>query len=1171
MSSLIQYSFAESYIILTEEFPPYNYQKDGKIHGISTEITREILKRLEQPDNIQIKPWAEAYNETLNNDNTILFSTTRTAAREEQFKWVGPLVPNNTAFFAKKAAAISINNLDDAKKLHSIGVYKKDFGGLLLNSKGFKNLDSVIDNRENIVKLMNGQIDLWIINEITGKHMLKDAGLLDQIEKVFDVQKDYMYLAFHKNTADEVIVQWQTTLDEIKSDGTYAQIFSSWIMFSYSDDLKPKAQKLLKLSEQEILWIKAHPTIRVATDPDYAPFQFTDLNANSQGLANDYLKLIEKKLGLHFELLPSKSWNLSLEAVKNRKADMVAVAAKTTSRQKYMSFTSPYVSFPDVIITRKNIPEVNSIVELYGKTLASIEGFAINTYIIKYYPTIKISYKNNVAAVLKSVSMGESDATVLNVATASYAIEEENITNLRMGGDTDFAYQLAFASRNDWPSLNILLEKALLSINDKERKKLLRKWVSVSYIPTKSKEDNRTVQLTEEEKTWLKEHPIITAAPDPDWSPVEFFDAQGKYSGITADYIALLEKRLGIKFHMLRLDNWEEILQKVIEGKIDMLTAASITSEREKKLIFTKPYLKLNSVIVVNTKEKNSLTMDDLNGKVVTIVAGYANQEYMQREYPDIHLKEVANEKEGLQQVAYGKAYAYVGSIATTSYIIEKDTMVNLRFAGDGGYQWNLAFASHKDSILLNQILTKGLASISKEEQQNIFSKWVFLRKEGWRPSKEMIIAFFIIAAVFFVISIIIWNRMLAKKVKLRTLELNETLEISERLRKKADKAHNQAIQANLAKSRFFAAASHDLRQPLHALGLLISALKQGYQRHEKAKDTEIFALIDKSLSNQKELFSSILDASKLEAGAIKVSLQNLNCNSICQELENEFTVLANEKSLVLKINVEDDLIIYSDELILKRILKNLLSNAIRYTQQGEIKIEGKAKKDKIILSVSDSGPGISKHEQENVFKEFYQISALDNKSESKNQGLGLGLSIVSKLAALLNTKISLISEAEQGCIFSIILPKGTQEEFTERRVNQQVFNSCDLSKTNILVIDDDEDILKAMKHQLNSWECTVNTFTNHFDSLDYIRENKYQPDLIIIDYRLENGIKGTDVISEILSQFKKEIPVVFISADISSQRIEEIKKSGYQLLHKPVRPAVLRLMIQKQLKTNSV
>jgi len=220
---------------------------------------------------------------------------------------------------------------------------------------------------------------------------------------------------------------------------------------------------------------------------------------------------------------------------------------------------------------------------------------------------------------------------------------------------------------------------------------------------------------------------------------------------------------------------------------------------------------------------------------------------------------------------------------------------------------------------------------------------------------------------------------------------------------------------------------------------------------------------------------------------------------------------------------------------------------------------------------VSDSGPGISRHEQENIFKEFYQINALNNKSENKNQGLGLGLSIVSKLAELLNTKISLISEPEQGCIFSIILPEGVQEKFTDRRVNRQVFNSCDLSKINILVIDDDEDILKAMKHQLNSWGCIVNSFTNHFDSLNYITEKEYQPDLIIIDYRLENGIKGTNIILEILSQFKEDIPVVFISADISPKRSEEIKSSGYQLLHKPVRPAVLRLMIQKQLKINSV
>jgi len=146
-------------------------------------------------------------------------------------------------------------------------------------------------------------------------------------------------------------------------------------------------------------------------------------------------------------------------------------------------------------------------------------------------------------------------------------------------------------------------------------------------------------------------------------------------------------------------------------------------------------------------------------------------------------------------------------------------------------------------------------------------------------------------------------------------------------------------------------------------------------------------------------------------------------------------------------------------------------------------------------------------------------------------------------------------------------LLKGKEATILDRRINRGVLADWDLSQTNILVIDVDVGILEAMRLQLESWGSQVEAFSNHFDSIKLITEQQYQPDLIIIDYRLENGIKGTDVISEILTQFKTLIPVIFISAEISPETIQEIKSAGFQLLHKPVRPAALRMTLQRQLK----
>ena len=235
-SKLVEKSPTENHLtfrILTEEFPPYNFTDNEKISGISTEIVREILKKVNHPDKLEVLPWMQGYNLLQEENNIILFSTTRSPMREDLFKWVGPLVPNNTVFFAKKGSGISISSMDDARKVKSIGVYKDDFGELLLKKKGFNNLNSELDNKLNVKKLAEGKIDLWIINELTGRHMAMVAGLADKIEKVYEVQKDYMYMAFSKNTPDIVIKEWQYVLELLKDDGIISQIYSKRILSSY--------------------------------------------------------------------------------------------------------------------------------------------------------------------------------------------------------------------------------------------------------------------------------------------------------------------------------------------------------------------------------------------------------------------------------------------------------------------------------------------------------------------------------------------------------------------------------------------------------------------------------------------------------------------------------------------------------------------------------------------------------------------------------------------------------------------------------------------------------------------------------------------------------------------------------------------------------------------------
>ncbi|MGL1932924.1 MAG: transporter substrate-binding domain-containing protein [Desulfotalea sp.] len=220
--------FAKDFKIMTEEYPPYNYTDNGKITGLSTDVVLAIAKKIGHPTDMKMLPWARAYGLIQKGSGQILFSMTRTEARESLFKWVGPVAKNKWVFFAKKGSNISISSLDDAKKVGKIGTYKDDATESFLKEQGFKNNVSVINDDKNIPKLMAGRIDLWIVGEIQGIYKAKKQNMSGDLEKVFDVKDTELYIAFSKDTADVDVEKWQTALDEMKADGSYDAILKKY-------------------------------------------------------------------------------------------------------------------------------------------------------------------------------------------------------------------------------------------------------------------------------------------------------------------------------------------------------------------------------------------------------------------------------------------------------------------------------------------------------------------------------------------------------------------------------------------------------------------------------------------------------------------------------------------------------------------------------------------------------------------------------------------------------------------------------------------------------------------------------------------------------------------------------------------------------------------------------
>jgi signal transduction histidine kinase/integral membrane sensor domain MASE1 len=390
--------------------------------------------------------------------------------------------------------------------------------------------------------------------------------------------------------------------------------------------------------------------------------------------------------------------------------------------------------------------------------------------------------------------------------------------------------------------------------------------------------------------------------------------------------------------------------------------------------------------------------------------------------------------------------------------------------------------------------------------------------------------------------------------IALENVRLFEALQVSTR----------ELGEANRAKSRFIAAASHDLRQPLHALGLFVARL-QG--RVKAAERSRIVEQIDASVAAMNELFNDLLDMSKLDSGVVAPNISEFPIAQLLERTESTFSATARNKGLSLRI-VGNSAWVRSDLILLERILLNLVSNAVRYTARGKVLVGCRLRGRKLRIDVCDSGPGIPVDEHISIFREFYQLGG---PRRERQGGMGLGLAIVDRLCRLLKHEIDFASELGKGSRFSVLVPSvAARALIVEPKVS--VHTTLDsIGGKLVVVIDDDPVVLDSTGGLLRSWGCHVLTVGSARVALAGLAEFNQSPDLIICDYQLSDGQTGVEAIEELRKSLNLPIPAFLISGDTTPERMREVRTSGYHLLHKPVRPRALRAMLSVFLKKHDL
>jgi Na+/proline symporter/signal transduction histidine kinase/ActR/RegA family two-component response regulator len=389
-------------------------------------------------------------------------------------------------------------------------------------------------------------------------------------------------------------------------------------------------------------------------------------------------------------------------------------------------------------------------------------------------------------------------------------------------------------------------------------------------------------------------------------------------------------------------------------------------------------------------------------------------------------------------------------------------------------------------------------------------------------------------------------NETLERRVRERTEELT-------RLNAELARAKGEAEEANISKTRFLAAASHDILQPLNAARLYVTSL---VEREESGADARLVSNIDASLEAVEEILGALLDISRLDTGALKPEIGSFRIDELLSQIEVEFAPLAREKGLEL-VFVPSSLTVRSDRRLLRRLVQNLISNAIKYTLDGRVLVGCRRRRGRLRIDVWDTGIGIPPSKKREIFKEFHRL----DEGARAAPGLGLGLSIVERIARMLDHKIDLWSTLGGGSRFSVEVPLAPALARRAAPVAVARSDSRQLSGSVVLCLDNDLRILDGMRTLLEGWGCRVLPAPSLAEAIATAAEAKIPLDCLLVDYRLDDG-NGLDAIVELRGHFGAHLPAILITADRSLHLRRDAQKRDIQFLNKPVKPASLRALL---------